>query len=662
MGSQGSKTGVFTHRNASAPARLTPFGFALAALMLSVCMLSGTLVFNTSTAYAQTGASAAITSDELDASQNITALASDTETLSFSTDFDFCQSEAREMIDMVNNFRQESGVWYWNEDNDSKTYPSNLSRLQYDKDLEAVAMQRAAELVLSFSHTRPDGTLCFTAYPSGFSASGENIACGFDSASSVVEAWKETDYNYEGQGHRRNMLSSNYNCVGYACVEYDGMKYWVQEFGYRETPNTNTGSAVNSSAPVTLNIPYTYISSLQYKTSGQSCRLNTKGASKQLPVITGKVTTYNKTWPATFDLDWHCSNENQISIQNGKVTALVENNTSFIYAPFCGSYLWFGTRPQTNISRYWGDDYFGTNLQTLRADVSENGTPEGVIVCTDVDYVDSLSAAALSGLLNYPIVIVNGTESSLNQLSKDSMNAVTNNGANKLDVIILGGKVAITNGIEQQLKSYDSDGTCERIWGTSGYDTNRAVYDYGKTKQDGWSTEEVLVATGQNYYDALGAGSYAAAKRAFVLLTGPNENTTQLVERAKNSEHATICGGSAVVSEQLEKSLSEAIDVSRVWGETLFDTNIQFVKYAVSQGMKLQGAGVSTSIGYWDSLGSSHILGKSNSVMFLVNTDEGDNQGMYGQLRDTQETVSNLRIFGGTAVVTESTEWSLTNG
>lgn len=653
---------TFSHKNTCLRARRAVWGVTIATLILLGAYAGEALAFNASTAYAQDTSDAAFTLNAREASQDNTALASDSELLTFSTDFDFCQSEAREMIDMVNDFRQESGVWYWNEGDESKTYPSNLSRLQYDKDLEAVAMQRAAELVMSFSHTRPDGTLCFTAYPSGFYACGENIACGFTSAESVVEAWKETDYGYDGQGHRRNMLSSSFNCVGYACVEYEGMYYWVQEFGYRETPNTNIGSAVDSSAPVTLNIPYKYISSLQYKTSGQSCRLNAKGASKQLPVITGNVTTYGKTWSATFDLDWQCSNENQISIQNGKVTALVENNTSFIYAPFLGKYIWFGTRPQTNISRYWGDDYFGTNLKTLQADVAENGTPEGIIVCTDVDYVDSLSAAALSGLLDYPIVIVNGSESSLNDISKQSLNAVTNNGANKLDVIILGGNVAVTNGIEKQLTAYDSDGTCKRIWGTSGYDTNRAVYDYGTTIQDGWSTEEVLVATGQNYYDALGAGSYAAAKRAFVLLTGPNEKSSQLVQRAQNSEHATICGGSAVVSEQLEESLSEVMDVSRVWGESLYNTNTQFVKYAVAQGMSLQNAGVSTSVGYWDSLGSSHILGKSNSVMFLVNTDESDNQGMYGLLRDIQETVSDLRIFGGTAVVTESTEWSLTNG
>ena len=40
--------------------------------------------------------------------------------------------------------------------------------------------------------------------------------------------------DYSGQGHRRNMLGTNFNCVGIACYQAsDGSCYWVQCFGKR---------------------------------------------------------------------------------------------------------------------------------------------------------------------------------------------------------------------------------------------------------------------------------------------------------------------------------------------------------------------------------------------------------------------------------------------
>lgn len=143
-----------------------------------------------------------------------------------------------EAYTLLNSFRSESNVWYWNEDNQSKTvYNSGngktLSALKRDSALEETAKIRAKELVDQFSHTRPNGSVCFTAYPQGMMAMGENIAYGFSSAQSVTEAWKETNENYSGQGHRRNMLSEDFNAVGIAGYIHNGTIYWVQAFGNR---------------------------------------------------------------------------------------------------------------------------------------------------------------------------------------------------------------------------------------------------------------------------------------------------------------------------------------------------------------------------------------------------------------------------------------------
>lgn len=147
------------------------------------------------------------------------------------------QTEARSLIEKVNDLRTEAGVWYWNDDDTTKTVLNtgagdSLETLTYDYALEQIAMQRAAELVIRFEHTRPNGELCFTCGWGGVYTWGENIAYGYADAEEVFTAWREEYEDYAGQGHRRNMLKDGFTAVGMACFEYNGTRYWVQEFGY----------------------------------------------------------------------------------------------------------------------------------------------------------------------------------------------------------------------------------------------------------------------------------------------------------------------------------------------------------------------------------------------------------------------------------------------
>ena len=138
--------------------------------------------------------------------------------------------DTTEAYTLLNSFRTTSGVWYWNSNNTSKTYfnksgYTTLSSLSKNSKLVTTAKTRAKELATLYSHTRPDGTSCFTAY--SYSTAAENIAYGYTSCSAVITAWKEADEDYSGQGHRRNMLGSSYTAVGIAgYVASDGVTYW----------------------------------------------------------------------------------------------------------------------------------------------------------------------------------------------------------------------------------------------------------------------------------------------------------------------------------------------------------------------------------------------------------------------------------------------------
>lgn len=172
----------------------------------------------------------------------------------------------------LNEFRAEEGVWYWNEDDTTKTVyntdnSNQLQPLRWSSALEETARIRAKELVEKFSHTRPDGTKPWTAYPDGLLAKGENIAYGYTTCYSVTTAWKETNDPYSGQGHRRNMLNPGFNCVGIAGYKVGNIIYWVQCFGYKKgienekieypKPITNTQDATTNASTTANKITIT---------------------------------------------------------------------------------------------------------------------------------------------------------------------------------------------------------------------------------------------------------------------------------------------------------------------------------------------------------------------------------------------------------------------
>ena len=107
---------------------------------------------------------------------------------------------------------------------------AGLGSVAQNASLDAVAQIRAQEIVQSFSHTRPDGTDCFTIleqYGIPNSAAGENIAAGYGTPAEVMTGWMNSE------GHRANILKDVYTQVGIGYyTDPNGVygTYWVQMF------------------------------------------------------------------------------------------------------------------------------------------------------------------------------------------------------------------------------------------------------------------------------------------------------------------------------------------------------------------------------------------------------------------------------------------------
>ena len=263
--------------------------------------------------------------------------ASSTATVSY--DVTYCQTSARSMLSMINGLRtSEEDAWAWNSSDTEKVYYTDLSELTYDYNLEQIAMQRAAEIALYYSHTRPDGSTCWTAYDEGsvsYSYMGENIAAGYTSASAVFAGWAEEDESYSGQGHRRNMLSSNYTRVGVACVYVNGYYYWVQEFG-SGSANTTATTVNDSSTTVSADIALdsATIRSISYSESSITL---VEGYTTTVPDVTFSLRLSDSsgyTWPTnkylsvSTDISWAVGDSGVASLSGSTLSGVAQGSTT----------------------------------------------------------------------------------------------------------------------------------------------------------------------------------------------------------------------------------------------------------------------------------------------------------------------------------------------
>jgi len=94
--------------------------------------------------------------------------------------------------------------------------------------LNAAAQARAVEIIASFSHTRPNGQVCFSVfaeYQVSYRAAGENIAKGQSSPEAVMRSWMNSN------GHRANIMGGNFTSIGIGVAQdARGTYHWVQTF------------------------------------------------------------------------------------------------------------------------------------------------------------------------------------------------------------------------------------------------------------------------------------------------------------------------------------------------------------------------------------------------------------------------------------------------
>ncbi|MBR6917775.1 MAG: hypothetical protein IKN38_06280 [Clostridia bacterium] len=111
--------------------------------------------------------------------------------------------------------------------------------LELNGELTDIAMERAAECAVYYSHLRPNAYSCFSINDGKYTGGlivAENIASGHPSPEEAFVAWMNSTR------HHVNIMKPAHTQIGIGCVTNNGQIYWVQLFGNGEdsSPQTKT--------------------------------------------------------------------------------------------------------------------------------------------------------------------------------------------------------------------------------------------------------------------------------------------------------------------------------------------------------------------------------------------------------------------------------------
>ena len=222
-------------------------------------------------------------------------------------------------------------------DSSKKLSISDYKPIKWSSDLEEIARLRAAEASLTVSHTRPNGTSCFTAQSSnGIDSWGEVLAWNW-STSMVpgIDQWYEEKSDWVSQnenavtGHYTQMIDPDHTYVGLGCFSNDYGVYYTTtsgEFSTLPSLDSSFGPAVND----------TYVDIQIQKASVSSPRLlNISNEKSSFEVgetvnlrlaMSSSVEGYSATVFSAGTITWTSSNAAVVSVSDGLVKGLRPGN------------------------------------------------------------------------------------------------------------------------------------------------------------------------------------------------------------------------------------------------------------------------------------------------------------------------------------------------
>ena len=260
-----------------------------------------------------------------------------------------------------------------------------------------------------------------------------------------------------------------------------------------------------------------------------------------------------------------------------------------------------------------------------------------VIIARSDEYPDSLTASPLAKKLNAPILLTSKNE--LEEPVKAEIKRLKTT-----NIIIVGGVNSISTNVEKALRQYDKE--IERIAGHSRYETSAAIAERLLKLS---KKQTAIIASGENFADALTAGAYAAKQEYPILLVQKTTVDTQITKVLNKYINKTIiAGGVNSVSEKVKKDLPK--NTERIAGRSRYDTAAQIAERL----FKSEKAFVASGEVFADALVVSPVAGRLSSPILLVNRKESPKTiKEYVKKKITEITVIGGKKFVPSSIVTD---------
>ena len=228
-----------------------------------------------------------------------------------------------------------------------------------------------------------------------------------------------------------------------------------------------------------------------------------------------------------------------------------------------------------------------------------------MFVATGADFPDALAAGAAAGKAGGRVLLVQQTS-----IPPTTCGVLTRLAPQQ--IVVVGGPGVISDQVVTALRAYTS-GTVGRTYGRDRYATAAAL----AAGYFAPGVSDVLIATGENYPDALAGAAAAGAAKVPVLLVTPTAIPAETVNELKllKPERITILGGTGAVPAAVASALAGyAPTVRRLSGADRYATAV-----AISQAY-FGSAGrvfLATGSGFADALSAAALAAEAGGPVLL---------------------------------------------
>ncbi|MGG7164532.1 cell wall-binding repeat-containing protein [Clostridium ihumii] len=199
-----------------------------------------------------------------------------------------------------------------------------------------------------------------------------------------------------------------------------------------------------------------------------------------------------------------------------------------------------------NVVRLGGKNRYETNEAIVKEAKVEEGTP--IIIASSESFADALSISTVSGENGYPILLTPS-----NTLSESCKNQIET--IKPTEIFIAGGTGAISSDVENEIETLTPQlhkSKIVRLGGNNRYDTSFEILKYFKGKT---AKENIVIASGENFPDALSASALAIKTNSPILLSNSQSINDKKAE-LDSFKKVTIAGGKFTVDKFSERLLN----------------------------------------------------------------------------------------------------------